>query len=359
MDPIGNLARSGIHEPATEDASDISGLIARLTGEVNQIACEKTKSIQHITNQMKMLALNALIESSRAGAQGAGFAVVAQEVRAVGQQVEAIARDLESQLTMRTGTLMQSIERMSEQARGERMVDLSLNAIELIDRNLYERTCDVRWWATDSAVVGCAADPEPTAVSYASERLAVILGAYTVYLDLWLCDLNGNVLASGRSDRYKVKGQNVAATKWFRDARSLRTGDDYVAGDVERQALLGDAQVATYCASVRADGKAHGKPLGILAIHFDWESQARAIVQGIRVGDTDRARVLLVDSNFRVIAASDGQGLLTERIPLKLDNRRSGHYHDRSGALVAFHATPGYETYKGLGWYGVIIGAAA
>ncbi len=47
----------------SEDATDISALIARLTAEVNQIACEKTKSIQGITNQMKMLALNALIES--------------------------------------------------------------------------------------------------------------------------------------------------------------------------------------------------------------------------------------------------------------------------------------------------------
>ncbi len=200
---------------STEDESDISGLIARLTTEVNQIACEKTKSIQHITNQMKMLALNALIESSRAGAQGAGFAVVAQEVRSVGQQVEAIARELETQLTKRTGNLMSSIERMTERSRGERMVDLSLNAIELIDRNLYERTCDVRWWATDSALVGGAAAPDAATVSHASERLAVILDAYTVYLDLWLCDLDGNVLASGRSHRFNVIGQNVATTNGF------------------------------------------------------------------------------------------------------------------------------------------------
>src|SRR3984893_16403609 len=91
-----------------EDDSDIAALIARLTSEVNEVACEKTKSIQKITNQMKMLALNALIESSRAGAQGAGFAVVAQEVRAVGQQVETIAKELETQLTRRTGNLMTS-----------------------------------------------------------------------------------------------------------------------------------------------------------------------------------------------------------------------------------------------------------
>jgi hypothetical protein len=338
-----------------EDVADISALIARLTGEVNEIACEKTKAIQHITNQMKMLALNALIESSRAGAQGAGFAVVAQEVRNVGQQVEAIARDLESQLTARTGSLMASIEKMTDRSRGERMVDLALNAIELIDRNLYERTCDVRWWATDSAVVDAAAHPnDETAIAHVSERLSVILGAYTVYLDLWLCDLQGNVIATGRGDRYAARGQNIATTSWFRDARILRSGDDYVAGDVERQPLLGNAQVATYCASVREGGKANGRAIGVLAIHFDWEAQARAIVEGVRVDD-DKTRVMLVDSNLRVIASSDGQGLLSERISLALNGRTNGFYQDRSGSLVAFHATPGYETYRGLGWYGVII----
>jgi hypothetical protein len=339
---------------ASESGSDISALIARLTAEIDQIACEKTQSIQQITNQMKMLALNALIESSRAGAHGAGFAVVAQEVRGVGQKVETIARELESQLTRRTANLIQSIQQMTERSRGERMVDLALNAIELIDRNLYERTCDVRWWATDSAVVDCAADSSSANVSHVAERLAVILRAYTVYLDLWLCDLDGNVLASARSDRYTVNGANVAATRWFSDALKLRSGDDYVAGDIERQPLLGNAPVATYCASVREGGNANGKPIGVLAIHFDWETQARAIVEGIRVDD-DKARVLLVDSKLRIIAASDGRGLLTERVPLTQNGSRSGVYTDPSGTQLAFHVTPGYETYRGLGWFGVIV----
>ena len=343
---------------ANEDDSDISGMIARLTAEVNQIAVDKTKSIQQITNQMKMLALNALIESSRAGAQGAGFAVVAQEVRGVGQLVENIARELETELTKRTGSLMSSIDQMVKRSRGERLVDLSLNAIELIDRNLYERTCDVRWWATDSAVVDCATAPGDTSIAHVAERLGVILSAYTVYLDLWLCDLDGNVIANGRPERFKVRGQNVAGTKWFGQARGLASGDDYVAGDVECQPLLGNAQVATYCASVRAGGQSRGKPIGVLAIHFDWERQARAIVQGVRVGADEKARVLLVDSRLRVIAASDGQGILSEHVSLSLNGRRSGFYHDRSGALVAFHATPGYETYRGLGWFGVIVSAA-
>src|ERR1700730_15547844 len=160
-------------------------------------------------------------------------------------------------------------------------------------------------------------------------------------------------MGSGGSGRFEVRGANVASSRWFCDALKLRSGDDYVAGDVERQPLLGHAPVATYCASEREGGNANGKPLGILAIHFDWESQARAIVEGIRVDD-DKARVLLVDSKFRVIASSDGQGLLTERVPLTPSGRK-GVFKHASGLQIAFHQTPGYETYKGLGWFGVIV----
>ena len=59
------------------------------------------------------------------------------------------------------------------------------------------------------------------------------------------------------------------------------------------------------------------------------------------------------------VQVQGGQGILTERVPLSLGGKRCGFYQDRSGMLVAFHATPGYETYKGLGWYGVILAAGS
>ena len=51
---LGLKAKPIATEP-TEDDSDISVLINRLTAEVNQIAVDKTKSIQQITNQMNCL----------------------------------------------------------------------------------------------------------------------------------------------------------------------------------------------------------------------------------------------------------------------------------------------------------------
>jgi hypothetical protein len=41
---------------------------------------------------------------------------------------------------------------------------------------------------------------------------------------------------------------------------------------------------------------------------------------------------------------------------VELNGRESGIVRDpRTGAVTAFHRTPGYETYRGLGWYGAIV----
>ncbi|MBB2962377.1 methyl-accepting chemotaxis protein [Methylobacterium sp. R2-1] len=339
--------------------------VTELTREVGRIAQDRVGRIRQITAQAKMLALNALIEAARAGEHGRGFSVVAQEVRGIGAEIEALAQELETGLTTRIAELQQRVDAMSAKAEGERLVDLSLNAIELIDRNLYERTCDVRWWATDAAVIACAARPNGDgaigAADYASQRLGVILSAYTVYLDLWLCGRDGTVLANGRPDRYPgVGGRSVAGETWFRDAIRLRTGDDYVPGEVRREAQLGGAQVATYAAGIyETEG---GPACGVLAIHFDWEAQAKAIVEGVRIAREDRARtrVVLVDAQRRILAASDGKGALTETLAVNLNEQESGLVRDpRSGTMTAFHRTPGYETYRGLGWYGAIVRSGA
>jgi hypothetical protein len=55
-----------------------------------------------------------------------------------------------------------------------------------------------------------------------------------------------------------------------------------------------------------------------------------------------------------VIAASDERGLLTESFPLEAGGAASSHYVAMDGRVVGFALTPGYETYKGLGWYGAV-----
>ncbi|MDP3547340.1 MAG: methyl-accepting chemotaxis protein [Phreatobacter sp.] len=344
------------HAAADPAAAPSLDTILAATRAVKGTTGTKIEEIHKITNGLRMLALNALIESARAGENGRGFSVVAAEVREISSRVGGIAQQFSAELGRQIDALEAMTLAMSTQAAGQRLMDLALNAIELMDRNLYERTCDVRWWATDSAVGEALSDASADHLAHASQRLGVILGAYTVYLDLWLCDREGRVVASGRPDRFDVAGQSVRHEPWFTRAMALGSGDDYAVADIACSGPLADAQVATYATAVRAGGATHGAPLGVLAVHFDWEPQARAIVEGVRLSEEEagRSRVMLVDARGRIIASSDGRGVLTETLALDTGGRKAGFGTERDGTTTAFHLTPGYETYGGLGWYGVI-----
>ncbi len=337
--------------------------IVDLTHEVKRLATSKISDINDINRETTFLALNALIEAARAGDAGKGFAVVANQVKHVSRRISEITTALNKDLAGSLSTLTQLGDSMIDRLRshdGQRCADLALNMIDVIDRNLYERSCDVRWWATDSAVVDCLAARDDAHASakaaHAAERLAVILDSYTVYRDLWVVDEHGVVIANGRHAQYPVRGQKVGETAWFKSAMKTTSGADYVAADIDTLAPLRHAQVATYTTAIREGGRANGRVLGVLAIFFDWAPQAGAVVKGVRLSEEEwtRTRCMIVDSSFRVIAASDDKGILNERFPLQAEGRQTGYYRAHDGTVVSFAATPGYETWRGLGWYGVI-----
>lgn len=321
------------------------------------IAASKVKAIQTITRQTRVLALNATIEAARAGESGRGFAVVAGEVKNVAGEVGRLASEMDAELSLALDELRAVGRRMLREVRGQRMVDLALNAIEIIDRNLYERSCDVRWWATDAALVEAAADASAARRAHAAKRLGVILSAYTVYVDLWLADREGRVIANGRPDRFPgVAGMNVAGEPWFREAIASRSGAEFAVADIAPCTALGGVPVATYAAAIRAEGEARGGVQGVLGIHFDWAPQAEQVVRGVRLQPHEAAntRALLVDKGGRVLAASDGKGILEEVIALPREAGAFG-YFEAGGRMIAHHATQGYETYRGLGWRGVLV----
>ncbi|ARP95449.1 methyl-accepting chemotaxis protein [Bordetella genomosp. 13] len=334
-------------------------MIVELSRRVEKISNEKISNIVDINQQAKYLSLNARIEAARSGEAGRGFAVVANQVQQVSEQITHIADALKMELAGSIADLIRLGENTLEEIRGyegRRLGDLALNMIETMDRNLYERSCDVRWWATDSSLVDLLQSPDDQAARHASQRLGVILDSYTVYLDLWVADAQGRVVATGRPDRYAhACDANVAHAEWFRRGMATADGGDYAALDICHEPLLDGAQVATYATAIRAGAERDGKPLGVLGIFFDWARQAETVVRSVGLSDEEwaRTRCLLVDSRQRVIAASDGADLQERYVLLDTDAQARGFY--RAGERqVDYALTPGYETYPGLGWYGVI-----
>ena len=332
--------------------------VVRLAAEVSDVANKKLNEIDRVADMTRMLALNARIEATHAGSHGDGFAVVADEVGRVAKTIRGLSEGLSSELTPRVEALDGLGRGLVEQVRGQRLADLALNCVELIDRNLYERSCDVRWWATDSAVVEACAAGGQEAVAFASRRLGVILASYTVYLDLWIADRNGRVIAHGRSERFPhVLGCDVSKEQWFTEAMATKDGTEFAVGDISTAPRLDDAPVATYATAIRAGGESGAEPIGALGVFFDWGPQARAIVDGVRLGDEEaaRTRAMLIDASGRVIACSRNLGVLRERFALGAEDRSAGFYSQSGGSVVGFALTPGYETYAGLGWYGVLV----
>jgi hypothetical protein len=329
--------------------------ILKLAYEVSGITEKKIHLIDSLMGEARFLAINARIEAARAGSAGVAFGILADEMGNIAGKIVNISAELRSAIDDSTGRLKSAGSEIVRNHQGMRCTDLALNVIELIDRNLYERSCDVRWWATDSAVVEALELAAGDACALACGRLNTILKSYTVYIDLFIANAAGKITACGRPDLHpRLIGQDARNADWFTRAMQTSSGDAYTVADVYESASMNGAQVAIYSTAIRVGGAAKGKALGVLGIAFDWAPQAASIVNGVRLSETERAttRVMMLDAAHRVLAASDGAGLLKETYPLT-PSGPSGFYvtQDR---LVAYALTPGYETYAGLGWYGVI-----
>ena len=327
-------------------------VIAELTTAVRRISKDKIEEIDLINREATYLAINALIEAARAGDAGRGFAVVANQVKDVSRRIEQLTGELGAELAMISKTMVTELERQ----QGQRLTDLALNMIDVIDRNLYERSCDVRWWATDAAIVdGVTRGSE--AVAHASKRMSVILDSYTVYLDIWIIDLEGHVVANGRPGKFPVAGVVSAAGKeWFDAALRTGSGDDYATANVDAVVGLDGAQSATYACAIREGGASNGKIAGVLAVFFDWTKQASAVLDNVRLSSGERARTrrMIVDATGRIIADSGQTSHDTKRYELARGATDTGAYRTAEGSIVAYALTPGYETYQGMGWFGVV-----
>ena len=116
-----------------DDVSNTGKMIHVLGQKSRQIG-QIVEVITNIAGQTNLLALNAAIEAARAGEQGRGFAVVADEVRKLAEQSQTAAKEIAEIIGAIQGETVRTVQAMEtsgkEVAEGVRVVTASKVAFE-------------------------------------------------------------------------------------------------------------------------------------------------------------------------------------------------------------------------------------
>jgi chemotaxis signal transduction protein len=229
-------------------------------------------------------------------------------------------------------------------------------AIDVMDRNLYERANDCRWWALNATFARVLAAPTAEGAKLCGDILARINALYTVYSNLILFDAGGVVVAVSQPDQAHLVGERLA-DEWVARTLALRSGEHYAVSAFEPTPLYADAATLIYTAAVQRPGG--GKALGGIAIVFDSTPQFAAILTDSLPADEAGTPLpgsfaLFVGSDGRIVASSDPRFPIGAASPVALDEAGLAAHGELTclslleGKHVAIGAalSKGYREYK-------------
>jgi chemotaxis signal transduction protein len=230
-------------------------------------------------------------------------------------------------------------------------------AIDIMDRSLYERANDCRWWALTTHFRSALEAPSHLDGTSLGAILRMIHGLYTVYANLVLFNRAGVIVAVSREEGDAVPGRHLDA-EWVHHALTLPDPQAYCVSAFEPTGLYGGQPTYIYAAAVRGL-KQPGTVVGGIAIVFDSAPQFRSMLQDTLPRDQhgeplEGAFSLFVSGEGNIIASSheepaigsaidDAATLLAEDAVNKVQVRqRNGRWY----AVGAARST-GYREFKG------------
>ena len=150
-------------------------------------------------------------------------------------------------------------------------------AIDIMDRNLYERANDCRWWAQAGVFRQFLGTPgqDRAALLAVQKTLAHINSLYTVYDNLVLFDRQGRIVAVSNPQYQECCG-NALGEEWVQQTLALQDGQSYTVSPFAPSPLYQNRHTYIYAAAIRTPD--NGQVVGGIGIVFDAAPQFNSML---------------------------------------------------------------------------------
>ncbi len=230
-------------------------------------------------------------------------------------------------------------------------------AIDIMDRNLYERANDCRWWALTTTFRECLShgnirDEDQRKMS---SILAYINDLYTVYSTMFIYDRDGVILAVSNPTENAIIAKKVGYS-WAMETLDLKTTQEYVVSTFEPSPYYNNRSTYIYNACIR---NFEDENVGGIGIVFDAESQFEAMLHDTLPKDENHQIpegmfALFIDRSSRVISTTNSEIRVGEMIQLPVSileltpGQSDAQILPYNGVYYAIGATcsHGYREYK-------------
>lgn len=222
-------------------------------------------------------------------------------------------------------------------------VRIAQTLVNIPNRNLFERTADVGFLATDTEVVHALESDNLTleAALAMRQRLQEYAAKYSVYDDILLLDVNANA-------RVTMSGRGELTTYSDPIVEQVLTGrHDY--WEICRYSTLMPNKTISSLFLAPVKSPKTNKNVGVLCLSFKLHDEMTSLFE--EMSDGNDGVYCLLDSKGKVLVSSHAD-LFAVSHQFKLGNEHQIITHNSQRYLASFAKTHGYQGYLGLGWIG-------
>jgi hypothetical protein len=260
----------------------------------SQLFSTELNEINHtsvmIKDDLSLVVLNGIIASARKNA--VEFMPILEEIEKIGAGIANVFTDsLNNLLSTVVSAHLNEVQFIAGLA------------VDIMDRNLYERANDCRWWALTTVFRQLLEQPvvQPIEQEKINDILSYINELYTVYTNLYVYDKSGVIVGVSNPEQQHLIGQMAEGSSAANVALQITDSQRYAVSKFAPSAQYDNRHTYIYNASITS--LQNNAVLGGIAVVFDSEPEFLAMLEDCLPQDQENN---IVEGCFALYCQRDG-----------------------------------------------------